>query len=138
VKFRWGVSPVPRGRSQFTHGSGATFFITSPSKHIPEAAALLGWLHNDPNRMTWHSEVRGTLPARTSLLEALPRYKTHPYKLMLNTLNQCAYPPPHSPGALSYQNVLNTAIKDIALGASPADRLRQATKKLDNLLARYR
>lgn len=138
VKFKWGVSPVPVARSQFSHGSGAGFFITSASEHIPEAAALLAFLHNDTNRMTWHSEVRGTLPARKSLFERLPRYRQHPYKLMLNTLSTCAYPPPDSPGALSYQYVLNSAIKDIALGAAPDERLSRAATKLDNLLARYR
>ncbi|MFF0345791.1 ABC transporter substrate-binding protein [Kribbella sp. NPDC004875] len=138
VKFRWAVAPVPAGKTQFSHGSGAAFFVASASRHIPEAAALLAFLHNDTNRMSWHTDVRGTLPARKSLFERLPRYRQHPYKLMLNTLEQCAYPPPATPGALSYQYVLNSAIKDIALGAAPDERLTHAATKLETLLARYR
>jgi ABC-type glycerol-3-phosphate transport system substrate-binding protein len=138
VKFNWGVSPIAKGKTQFTHGSGAAFFVSSTSKHAPEAAALLAFLHNDTNRMTWHDKIRGTLPARTSLFARLPRYAKHPYKLMLNTLNECAYPPPNTPGALSYQSILNSAIKDIALGSAPSGSLKRASHKLDNLLARYR
>jgi multiple sugar transport system substrate-binding protein len=41
-------------------------------------------------------------------------------------------------GWFDYFNSVNPAVKDIAIGADPKERLRQASQQIDGLLAKYR
>jgi multiple sugar transport system substrate-binding protein len=136
VKFEWTATPMPKGKTQFTHGSAQGFLVSSQSKYRNEAAALVGLMHNDANRIAW-ANVRGTLPARLSLYAQLPRYREYPFNLALNTLKSIAYPPPLTPGGAEYQAAMNIAIKDIATGAKPADRLPRVAKEIDEQLKKY-
>jgi multiple sugar transport system substrate-binding protein len=49
-----------------------------------------------------------------------------------------AYSPIKTPGWFDYFNAANTAVKDIALGADPAQRLQEAASQIDKLLAKYK
>jgi multiple sugar transport system substrate-binding protein len=138
VPFKWGVTPTPRGKSNYPCSLlSDSPFVYSGSRHIPEAAALLAFLCNDANRLAFDS-AWGSMPARKSLVDNDPSYKTEPAKRMAAATAAKAFAPPKSAGWFDYFNVANTAVKDIALGADPAVRLHDAAAQIDKLLAKYK
>jgi multiple sugar transport system substrate-binding protein len=133
--FKYGFAPPPKGNIVFTHTSGDTPFIWSQTQHPAEAAAFLAFLTNDPNRISWH-KTWGMTPARTSLFDKIG-YDDQVGKLAID-LTKHGYPPPITPGYLEYFQAMNTAVKDIALGADPEQRLHEVAKQIDELLSNYR
>ena len=62
-----------------------------------------------------------------------------PIQQIVGQLDQApATPPPTTPGYLEYFSAMNTAVKDIALGAPVEARLHQAANEIDGLLAPYK
>jgi multiple sugar transport system substrate-binding protein len=135
LKFAWGASPVPRGKIAFNHTSGDSPIIAARTKYPAEAAALMAFAHNDENRVAWH-KAWGSMPVRGSLFEKMG-YTNQIEKLGAESLRG-GYPAPITPGYLEYFGAINTAVKDVALGASPDDRLKKIAKEIDDLLSRYK
>jgi multiple sugar transport system substrate-binding protein len=135
--FKWGATPLPRGATPFSAIIADSPFVFAGSPHVPEAAALLAFLNNDANRTEFHREW-GSMPGRKSLLALDDRYATQqPYQLA-NEVAAKAYPPPKTVGWFDYFNAVNPAVADIALGADPQQRLTEAAKQIDGLLAKYK
>jgi multiple sugar transport system substrate-binding protein len=135
--FKFGTTPLPRGKIPFSAIIADAPFIFAGSPHIPEAAALLAFICNDANRLAFHKEW-GSMPGRKSLLALDKRYTTEqPYELAV-AVAQAAYPPPQTVGWFDYFNAVNPAVADIALGADPQQRLTQAAQQIDGLLAKYK
>jgi multiple sugar transport system substrate-binding protein len=137
ISFKWGVSPVPRGKIDFTANIADSPFVFAGTPHAPEAAALLAFILNDDNRTAFHTQW-GSLPSRKSLLASGARYKDQADYRLASLVAQKAHPPPRSAGWFDYFNAVNPAVKDIALGADPAQRLTAAAQQIDGLLAKYR
>lgn len=135
--FDWGVSPPLRGTIAFSSSVADAPFVYSGSPHIPEAAALLAFLLNDTNRRAFYA-ARGSMSSRRSMTDQLPEYKTDPVSILAANVAAGAYGPPKSVGWLDYLNVVNPAVKDIALGADVAERLRSAAERIDQMLVKYR
>lgn len=133
--FQYGFAPPPKGKTVFTHTSGDTPIVWAKSKHAAEAAAFLGFLTNDPNRITWH-KTWGYTPARTSLFAKIG-YDDQVGKLA-SDLTAHGSATPQTPGYLEYFSAMNDAVKDIGLGADPASRLHKVAKDIDGLLAKYK
>jgi multiple sugar transport system substrate-binding protein len=136
VKFKWGVSPVPRGAIDFTANVADSPFVFAGSPHVAEAAALLAFICNDANRTAFHREW-GSLPSRKSLLDS-SQYQDQPDYRLASIVAQAAYPPPRTIGWFDYYNAVNPAVKDIALGADPAKTLHAVAQRIDGLLAKYK
>lgn len=133
--FDWGVTPVPRGTITFNHVSGDSPIISAGGKHPAEATAFMAFLHNDTNRVAWH-KAWGSMPARLSLFDKLN------YTLLVDklgrTLIEKGHAAPVTPGYLEYFGEMNTAVKDIALGAKVDERLHGAGREIDGLIKRYK
>lgn len=136
LKFRWGASPIPRGRILFNHTTGDAPIVYAKTKYPAEAAAFTAFLHNDTNRISWH-RTWGNLPARLSLFDMMPEYKEFP-KSLGAALSKAGYAPPVTPGYLEYFSAMNAAVKDIALGADIEERLHRVAKDIDASLAQYK
>lgn len=136
LDFRWGASPIPRGRTVFNHTTGDAPFVFANTKYPAEAAAFTAFLHNDTNRIDWH-RTWGNLPARLSLFEMMPEYNEFP-KSLGAALSRAGHAPPVTPGYLEYFNAMNAAVKDIALGADVEDRLHRAVDEIDRSLEQYK
>lgn len=134
LKFKWGATPVPKGRNLFLHTSGDAPIISASSKYPAEAAAFMAFLNNDKNRVAW-SKAWGALPARTSLFEKMG-YTEEIDKLGIE-LVKAGHSTPITPGYLEYNNAMNNAIGDIALGANVEERLKGVATEIDGLLASY-
>jgi len=135
--FKWGVSPPPKGKIVFSSNTSDAPMIWSKSKHPAEAAALLAFLCNDANRLAFH-RAWGSMPSRTSLINSMEEFSTlQPYK-MAAALLKGSYGAPRTPGAFDYFNTMNPVVKDIALGADPAQVLPATAAKIDRLLGKYK
>ncbi|MDY0040164.1 MAG: substrate-binding domain-containing protein [Desulforhabdus sp.] len=135
LKFKWGATPVPRGRNLFLHTSGDTPIISATSRYPVEAMAFMAFLNNDKNRIGW-SKAWGALPARTSLFEKMG-YTEEIDKLGI-ALVKAGHSTPITPGFLEYNSAMNRAIGDIALGTEVESRLSEVAKELDGLLSDYK
>ena len=133
--FEWGVAPLPKGKIVFNHISGDAPIILSKTKYPAEAAAFLAHLHTDANRINWH-KAWGATPTRVSLFNKIGYNETW-QKLALE-MTRVGYAPPITAGYLEYFSAINTAVKDIALGASPEERMPKVAKEIDGLLAPYK
>jgi len=136
LPFKWGATPTPRGNIVLTSTTGDSPIIMAKAKHPVEAVALMAFATNDTNRLTWH-KVWGNPPARTSLFPQMG-YTDPILQLSVNSINVAGYPPPITPGYLEYFSAMNTAVKDIGLGAPVEARLHQVAGEIDGLLAPYK
>ena len=136
VQHAWGVTPIPAGRNRFNHNSSDCLVVPKTAEHPAETAAFLAFIHNDANRLYWH-DVWGSMPARTSLFGMMDRCN-QPQHDVICALTQISSSPPSTPGYLEYFNAMNAAMKDIAFGSDPQERLDQAAQEIDELLAEYK
>jgi multiple sugar transport system substrate-binding protein len=136
LTFKWGATPTPRGNIVVTSTTGDSPIVMAKAKHPVEAAALMTFATNDKNRLTWH-KIWGNPPARTSLFTKMG-YSDPILQLSVNSINETGYPPPITPGYLEYFSAMNTAVKDIGLGAPVEARLHQVATEIDGLLAPYK
>lgn len=135
LKFNWGATPVPKGNISFNHISGDSPFISAASKYPAEAVALMAFLNNDTNRVAW-SKAWGAMPARRSLFEKMGY--TEPVDELGVALIEGGYSQPITPGFTEYFSAMNTAIKDIALGADVESRLNKVAVEIDDYLTAYK
>jgi len=136
-EFKWGASMPPKGKILFSNNTSDAPLIWSKTRHPAEAAALLAFLCNDANRLAFH-RAWGSMPSRTSLVKAMEEFETEqPFRIAAALLEN-SYGAPRTPGAFDYFNAMNPVIKDIALGADPAQALPDAAAKIDRLLAKYK
>jgi len=134
--FKWGATPAPRGKLVFNANTSDSPMVWAKAPHPAEAAALLAYMCNDANRIDFH-RVWGSMPARKSLTDQIPKYKTdQPYQLAA-AVGANSYSAPRTVGYFDYFNVMNPTVKDIALGADPAQRLKAAATRIDALLRKY-
>lgn len=135
VKFAWGATPTPRGKTLVNHTSGDSPLIWSKTKYPAEAAALMAFAHNDTRRIAWH-KAWGSMPARLSLFPKMAY--ADPVEQLAQSLIKDGFAPPITPGYLEYFSAMNTAVKDIALGANPEERLKKVAKEIDEHLSTYK
>jgi multiple sugar transport system substrate-binding protein len=135
--FAWSVSPAPRARTMVSCNVSDSVVLWSGSRAAPEAAALLGYLTNDANRVAFHSAY-GNLPPRNALVDQMRRVRDTPAVNLAVNITKVDVPVPRTPGWFEYFNTMNPLVGDIALGADPAAGLRRAARRIDTLLAQYR
>ncbi len=99
--------------------------------------ALLAFLNNDTNRNAFH-DTWGSMPVRKSLIAMRAAHVTDPTLPLAIAVANSAYGPPKSVGWFDYFSAINPAVKDIALGADPQQRLHDVAGQIDGLLAKYK
>ena len=134
--YKWGATSIPKGNLVFNHTSGDSPIAFGKTKYPAETVAYLGFIHNDKNRVAFHT-AWGSMPARLSLFPKMAGYSEYPRSLAV-ALTKAGYSPPVTPGYLEFFSAMNTAVKDIALGAGVEDRLHKVAKEIDGLLAPYK
>jgi ABC-type glycerol-3-phosphate transport system substrate-binding protein len=135
--FAWGASPAPTGKIAYTTTVADSPFVWSGSPHLNEAVALLAFLNNDTNRNAFH-DTWGSMPVRKSLIAMRAAHVTDPTLPLAIAVANSAYGPPKSVGWFDYFSAINPAVKDIALGADPQQRLHDVAGQIDGLLAKYK
>ena len=136
LPFRWAATTVPRGTTFFGCNQAEAPFVSSTSKSQADAVALLGYLTNYDNRVSYHG-VRGSVPARDDVIKALPLYEGKAQQLGLAAAKHYVGTP-RTPGWSDYSTTANSAIRDIALGADVDSTLKDAARRIDALLAKYK
>ena len=135
-KFNWGVAPMPAGKSLFECNASDSPIVWSGTRNPNEAVALVAYLCNDANRIGF-ARRWGSVPARNSLISKMPEYHG-PKQQLAVALARASSPSPRTPGWFDYFNAMNPAVKNIALGASPAGTLHAVAGQIDTLLAKYK
>ena len=83
--------------------------------------------------MIYLTERQG-LPGLLSVSEVVPHLTEYPGTLMRRSMLEIGYPRPMGPGYTQYEALAGPAIRDIAWGADPAERLHQLASDLDKYL----
>ena len=133
--FKWGVTPLPYGRTPVAHTGSITYGVSAKSAHKDEAAAFVvamttGAIAEDLARSTH------ILPVLKSLYPKLPELNVYPMNIFTEELQQWGAPRPPSPKFAQYDKIVTDALRDIAYGADPKTRLDSATRSLQPILAR--
>lgn len=136
LPFRWGATVVPRGRSFHGCTQAEAPLVFSGSRQPAEAVALLSYMCNLENRVTYHS-ARGSVPARDDVIERLPVYQGEIHRLGIAAAKHFVGAP-RTPGWSDYFTAANSAIRNIALGADVSSTLDAAAAQIDSLLRKYR
>jgi multiple sugar transport system substrate-binding protein len=135
--FKWGMSPMPRGRTVFNCNSSDTPIVWSKTPYPAEAAALVAFLCNDANRLAFY-KTWGSMPVRKSLISKIPEFASQQLFQLSAATAAAGHGAPRTVGWFDYFNAINPVVRDIALGADPEGRLKQAATRIDGLLRKYR
>ncbi len=135
--FNLGVTPMPYFKTPLVMTGSNASGLSAKSQHPAEAMAFLNYIYNDANRLRYWKANQNE-PARTSLYAQIPEYNTFPLSLFKQELLTIGVSRPSTPGWASYDSLINTAIKDISLGAPVASTLQQAAKDIDTQLLQFK
>jgi fructooligosaccharide transport system substrate-binding protein len=133
VDFEWGVTPFPYINTPITPNGSLALALGAKTKHRDEAVALIKFIAT-PEMQSKALAETGYLPVLKSLYESEELLQTPEAKVFTDELTEWAQPRPLTAGYLSYNSIVTEAMRDIALGSDPAERLNDATSELDNLL----
>ncbi|MCX2750457.1 extracellular solute-binding protein [Arthrobacter sp. MI7-26] len=137
LKFAQGVTPLPRGKVMACSNATDTFIVTTQSKHPAEAAALLAALNTVDVLTKWNA-VYIHVPAFKSVTQNLPpEIRTTPDFQLGVAMDNHAYAPPSTPAWAEYNNLMNQAGRNIALGADVSKTLNDTAASINQQLAKY-
>jgi fructooligosaccharide transport system substrate-binding protein len=134
--FNLGVTPMPYFKTPLVMTGSNAAGLSAKSQHPAEAMAFLNYVYNDDNRLRYWKANQNE-PARTSLYDKIPEYATYPLSLFKQELLTIGVSRPSTPGWAAYDSLINTAIKDISLGAPVEETLQKAAKSIDEQLAQF-
>lgn len=133
--FKWGVTPLPHGKTPIVHTGSITLGVMAKSKHPDEAAKFVidvstGKIAEDYNR------AARAIPAMKSIAAKMTELQTYPLNIFLQEVEQWGHPRPPSPHFAQYDKIVSDALRDIAYGADPKTRLDAAARAVQPILAR--
>ncbi|MBI1776338.1 MAG: sugar ABC transporter substrate-binding protein [Proteobacteria bacterium] len=134
-KIQWGITPFPYFKTPIVHTGSTTLGATQKSKH-PEVAAKFVVDMSSGEYLTEILRQRGNLPTLRSLNAKFPVFEQYPMKLFRDQLEQWGQPRPPSPKFAEYDKLVSDALKDIALGSDPKERMDAAVRRLGPILRR--
>jgi ABC-type glycerol-3-phosphate transport system substrate-binding protein len=134
--FNLGVTPMPYFKTPLVMTGSNAAGISARSSHPAEAAAFLNYVYNDKNRLRYWDANRN-MPARKSLFDKLPAYNDYPLSMLKEQLLTIGVPRPPTPAWAIFDSIINTAIKNISLGAPVEATLHKAAADIDKELAKY-
>jgi ABC-type glycerol-3-phosphate transport system substrate-binding protein len=134
--FEWGIAPLPYFNTPFTHTGSVTIGVSAKTKYPDEAAAFVMFATN-PEQSKKYSDNYKSLPVRQSILDQQTFFDEYPQSIFADSLAQSGQPRPPTPAFTQYEQVVTTALSDIALGADAQETMDRAVAELDPILARY-
>ena len=134
--FEWGITPVPYFNTPFTHTGSVTVGVSAKTKYPDEAAAFVMFATN-PEQSKKYSDNYQSLPVRQSILDQQTFFEVYPQSIFAESLAVAGQPRPPTPAFTQYEQIVTTALGDIALGADPQETMDRAVAELDPILARY-
>ncbi len=133
--FRWGVTPLPYFKTPIVHTGSVTVGVMAKTKYPEEAAKFVFDVTTGP-LLEEYAKIGGILPVMKSLYPKLPALKEYPFSLFVEALQEWGQPRPPSPKFAQYDKIVTDALRDIAYGADPKQRLDQAVATLAPILRR--
>lgn len=132
---RLGAMILPRMGEQPVVPSGSWCWGISASSDVPEKAALwLKWLVHPEQGIKPIVEANGAVPARQSAFALFPEYGEMPYRLFRDQLERYAHPRPRTRHYATLTQQFAAALRDIAHGADPAERLDKAAAAVERVI----
>jgi ABC-type glycerol-3-phosphate transport system substrate-binding protein len=135
VDFNWGNAPMPHLKNPIVHTGALTVGVMAKSKN-PEAAAKFVVAISTPPQVTKYNETAIRLPTLKSVQQDIPMFQKPPFDMQYQQLEEWGQPRPMTTGFGQYNVMVARALKDIAYGSDPKQRLDQAVRQLDPILAR--
>ena len=134
--FEWGIAPLPYFNTPFTHTGSVTIGVSAKTKH-PDAAAAFVMFATNPEQSKKYSDNYKSLPVRQSILDQQTFFDEYPQSIFADSLAESGQPRPPTPAFTQYEQIVTTALGDIALGADAQETMDRAVAELDPILARY-
>lgn len=134
-----GAMPLPRIGEHTAAACGSWCWAMSANAADPEAAALwLRWVLHPEHGVEPIVRANGAVPARRSAFAAFPEYEEMPYRLFRQLLVEHARPRPRTPHYATLTKQFADALRDIARGADPQERLTAAAEAVQRAIDRRR
>lgn len=135
----FGLSPHPyfEGGEAVTPTGSWHVGINSKTSKKDAAVAFVKYITGKEAAIEWH-ELFGHAPARLDVYEAMPVFRNPMWQVLLYEMKNTAKPRPVTPGYLQYELLLREAFNSIHYGADPTSTLKDAAKRIDRELRRYR
>ncbi len=102
------------------------------------ALAFLKYITGRQAAIEWH-KLFGHAPARLDVYDAMPEVFSNPmWQILLEEMKKTAVARPVTPGFLEYELMLRETFNSIHYGAKPEEELKNAAKRIDRELRKYR
>lgn len=112
--------------------------INAKSTKKDAALTFLKYITGREAAIEWH-KLFGHAPARPDVYEAMPEvFGDAKWQILLNEMKNTAVARPITPGYLEYELILRETFNSIHYGAEPAAALKDAAKRIDRELRKYR
>jgi fructooligosaccharide transport system substrate-binding protein len=131
----WGAMPLPRGIAAASASGSWNIAITKACGKKAEAWQAIAALTGQEGMRSWCRST-GNIPARKSILESDPMYKTEaPYNIISEQLMHTGRPRPVLSKYPEISNALVDCFNSAAFGEDPETAARRATARMNEALA---
>ena len=112
--------------------------VNSRTRLKAEAVKFTKFMTGFDATLKWH-KLFGHAPARPDVYAALPDTFSAPmWQILFHEMRDTAVPRPATPGFAEYEQILREALNSIHFGADPETTLRDASRRIDRELRKYR
>ncbi|MBP7165141.1 MAG: ABC transporter substrate-binding protein [Firmicutes bacterium] len=136
----FGLSPHPyfAGGKAVTPTGSWHVGINAKTTKKDAALAFLKYITGPEAAIEWH-KLFGHAPARPDVYDAMPEVFSNPmWQILLEEMKKTAVARPVTPGFLEYELMLRETFNSIHYGANPEEELKNAAKRIDRELRKYR
>ena len=133
--FKWGVTPLPYGRTPIVHTGSLTLGVMAKSTNPDEAAKFVIEVSTAKIAEDYIRAARA-LPALQSIAAKMTELQSYPLNIFLQEIDRWGHPRPPSPHFAQYDKIVSDALRDIAYGADPKTRLDAAARTVQPILTR--
>ncbi len=134
---RLGAMPLPRMGERGAAPCGSwCWALSATAGNARNAALWVRWVTSTEHGVIPIVRATGAVPARRSAFAAFPDYREAPYALFRQQLETIARPRPVTPFYATLTRGFSAALRDIARGADPAERLQAAEDEIARVIAR--
>ena len=136
---RLGVMPLPRTGDVLAAPCGSWCWAVSALSDRTELAVhWLRWVTDAETGIQPIVSAGGAVPARTSAFAFFPEYEEPPFALFRHLLETAGRPRPQTPHYPNLTQQFAAALRDIANGADPQERLDEAAAAVQRVVDRSR
>jgi multiple sugar transport system substrate-binding protein len=134
---RLGAMLLPRmGPREVVPCGSWCWAVSARSRHSALAAEWIRWVTSRRHGVDPMVRANGAVPARRSAFADFPEYARDPYRLFRYQLEHFARPRPKTPFYPALTEGFAQALRDIAHGADPGVRLREAAAEIQRVIDR--